>query len=269
MVVKKEFRSLISRHCPNVLFKLLKYRNDISFESIYIFMSSLIKFWLNETINCVEFFFREYIIKVMEEKKPSFRFLTLVFKALAKILENGKVTVELYINFDCEINRENVIEKVLFELARLVQDRFIQATFYNKAEKQSIKNHCLSLFVIMSIGLNDYRKHEQRPTPTEQIVQLKQKKMNLEQFVIRFNEHWTSGLKTLFNLNLVGLDSNEEIVDFFLNLRGLKKEVIDEYFSCEKGNELYDIFLSKIADKNRNFLFLTLIDLFHYIPLSK
>jgi hypothetical protein len=47
--------------------------------------------------------------------------------------------------------------------------------------------------------------------------------MSLEQFVLRFNEAWTNGLKTLFNLNLVGLDSNDEIIDIFLNLRGLKK----------------------------------------------
>jgi len=58
------------------------------------------------------------------------------------------------------------------------------------------------------MGLNEYRKYEQKTIEVAEIVTLKQKKMNLEQFVIRFNEHWTSGLKTLFNLNLVGLDSN-------------------------------------------------------------
>ena len=51
---------------------------------------------------------------------------------------------------------------------------------------------------------------------------------------MRFNEHWTSGLKTLFNLNLVGLDSNEEIVDIFMSVKGLSKEHIGEYFSCGK-----------------------------------
>lgn len=36
-----------------------------------------------------------------------------------------------------------------------------------------------------------------------------------------------TGIKTLFNLNLVGLDSDEEIVDILLNLKGTKKENID------------------------------------------
>lgn len=36
-----------------------------------------------------------------------------------------------------------------------------------------------------------------------------------------------TGIKTLFNLNLVGLDSDEEIVDIILNLKGISKDNID------------------------------------------
>lgn len=64
------------------------------------------------------------------------------------------------------------------------------------------------MLLILAMGLNDYRKTESQIVETEEVIALKQRKMSLEQFVVRFNEHWTSGLKTLFNLNLVGLDSN-------------------------------------------------------------
>ena len=37
----------------------------------------------------------------------------------------------------------------------------------------------------------------------------KQRKTDLEKFVEKFNGHWSEGLKTLFNLNIVGLDSNQ------------------------------------------------------------
>lgn len=118
------------------------------------------------------------------------------------------------------------------------------------------------------MGLNEYRRHEPRTVPVDQVIQLKQKKMSLEQFVIRFNEHWTSGLKTLFNLNLVGLDSNEEIVDILLTLKGLSKDNISEYFSCEKGALLFDIFLGKLMHKHQRLYFIALLDLHHYLPLS-
>ena len=52
--------------------------------------------------------------------------------------------------------------------------------------------------------------------------------------MVRFNEHWTSGLKNLFNMNLLGLDSKEEIMDIFMKLKGSSKEDIGEYFSCGK-----------------------------------
>lgn len=78
----------------------------------------------------------------------------MVFKALARILEHGKVTIQLYINFDCEVNKDNILEKVLFELAKIVQDRYAQAPSLSRQEKVSVKNHCLSLFIIMAMGLN-------------------------------------------------------------------------------------------------------------------
>ena len=209
MVVKSQFRALISRHTPNMLSKLFKSKSEVSFENIYTFVSSLTKYWMFECVSTIEFFFKEYIIKVLEEKRPSYRFLTFVFKTLAKIFEKGKVLVQLYVNFDCEVNKDNILQKVLFELAKIVQDRYAQVQLFSKQQKQNIKNHCLSLFIIMSIGLNDYRKQELKAAETTEIIHLKQKKLSLEQFVVRFNEHWTSGLKTLFNLNLVGLDSNE------------------------------------------------------------
>lgn len=70
------------------------------------------------------------------------------------MLEHGKVTIQLYINFDCEVNKDNILEKVLFELAKIVQDRYAQTSSLSKQERQSVKNHCLSLFIIMSMGLN-------------------------------------------------------------------------------------------------------------------
>jgi hypothetical protein len=64
-------------------------------------------------------------------------------------------------------------------LAKIAQDRFAQTPLLSKVEKQSIKNHCLTLFIIMAIGLNEYRKQELREADTSEIVQLKQRKMSM------------------------------------------------------------------------------------------
>lgn len=97
---------------------------------------------------------------------------------------------------------------------------------------------------------------------------MKQKKMSLEQFVIKFNiEDWMIGIKTLFNLNLVGLDSDEEIVDILLNLKGIKKENIDKLLFCEKKPELAKIFFRNLLDRSENDPLKAVLDLHHYIPL--
>lgn len=38
---------------------------------------------------------------------------------------------------------------------------------------------------------------------------MKIRKNNLEKFQTKFNEHWSEGIKSLFNLNLVGLESDK------------------------------------------------------------
>ncbi len=52
---------------------------------------------------------------------------------------------------------------------------------------------------------------------------MKQNKTNLRKFIDNFNDNWIGGLKALFNLNLVGLESDLEIVKILLNTKGLSK----------------------------------------------
>lgn len=43
------------------------------------------------------------------------------------------------------------------------------------------------MLLILAMGLNEYRKTEYTIVNTEEVIALKQKKMSLEQFVVRFN----------------------------------------------------------------------------------
>lgn len=66
----------------------------------------------------------------------------------------------------------------------------------------------------------------------------------------------------------MGLDSNEEIVDILMNLKGLSKENIDQLFFCEKGAELFEIFFAKLYAKHTDNVLIALLELHHCIPLS-
>ena len=66
----------------------------------------------------------------------------------------------------------------------------------------------------------------------------------------KFNEHWQEGLKSLFNLNLVGLDSDNEIINIIKTLEGLKKEVIDMMLFDKKSEQFFKIFMIKIDESS-------------------
>jgi hypothetical protein len=66
MVCKLNFRALLAKHAPLIMNKALNYKSESAFESIYQFAASLTKYWLYECLSTVEYFFREYVLKVFE-----------------------------------------------------------------------------------------------------------------------------------------------------------------------------------------------------------
>lgn len=83
-----------------------------------------------------------------------------------------------------------------------------------------------------------------------EITDGKSKKSDLQKFVHKFNEHWSEGLKTLFNLNLVGLDSNHEIVNIIMSLAGLNKKMIDLMLFDKHCEQYLQFFMSRLKEEN-------------------
>lgn len=101
-----------------------------------------------------------------------------------------------------------MIGNILFELSKIAQDKLTNSNNYSKQEKIVIKNSCMTLFMTFSKALNDFKRNYLQIINVKEVDTQKVKKTSLEKFVEKFNEHWSEGLKSLFNLNLVGLDSN-------------------------------------------------------------
>lgn len=88
-------------------------------------------------------------------------------------------------------------------------------------------------------------------------------------FVDKFNEHWSEGLKSLFNENLVGLDSNHEIINIIMSQGGLKKSNIDAMLFEKTCEQYLEIFLSRLTEDTEQPLISKLLDLFQYIPMTE
>ena len=47
-----------------------------------------------------------------------------MLEALARICADAQSVVDLYVNYDCDINGANIFERLTGNLARLVQEKF-------------------------------------------------------------------------------------------------------------------------------------------------
>ena len=72
----------------------------------------------------IEVFFKEIFLSIIESSSSSFIHRALVLEALARICADAQSVVDLYVNYDCDINGANIFERLTGNLARLVQERF-------------------------------------------------------------------------------------------------------------------------------------------------
>lgn len=82
----------------------------------------------------IEVFFKEIFLSIIESSSSSFIHRALVLEALARICADAQSVVDLYVNYDCDINGANIFERLTGNLARLVQERFkafFRTQFFN------------------------------------------------------------------------------------------------------------------------------------------
>lgn len=126
----------------------------------------------------------------------------------------------------------------------------------------------MTLFMTFSRSLNDYRRNYANIANVKEIDKQKIRKSDLEKFVQKFNEHWSEGLKSLFNLNLVGLDSNHEIVNIIMSLAGLNKKIIDLMLFDKTCEQYLEIFMSRLAEADEP-LVLKLLSFYKFVPMTE
>lgn len=68
-------------------------------------------------------FFKEIFLSIIESSSSTFVHRALVLEALARICADSQSVVDLYVNYDCDINAANIYERLVGNLARLVQTK--------------------------------------------------------------------------------------------------------------------------------------------------
>ena len=124
--VFKQNRHIISIIRKNLCVSLTK--NGVSpitevFEfSLAIFVSLLVDYkkYLKKQ---VEIFFREIIIYLLETQTSTFEHKWLIIQTLTRICADAQCVVDLYVNYDCDLQATNIFERLIEILTKLAQGR--------------------------------------------------------------------------------------------------------------------------------------------------
>ena len=71
----------------------------------------------------IEVFFRQIIIFLLETSSSSFDHKWLVIQALTQVCANAQCVVDLYINYDCDLQSSNIFARLVTVLAKKAQGR--------------------------------------------------------------------------------------------------------------------------------------------------
>eukprot|EP01137_Pigoraptor_chileana_P033942 Opistho-2@25725 len=233
--------------------------------AIFLTLISLYKGYLKTQI---EVFFKDIFLNILETASSSFQHKWMVMQALSKVCADPQTVVDLFINYDCDLDMENIFERLVNDLSRIAQGRQSTELGGTPAQEQSMKTkgleclvHILRSMVVWSNQMQAAERPElstmlaqnaaEEPaldadaegaavanasamaTPTktdlpEQLEELKQKKEILVRGFVRFNQKASKGIKYLQENGVLGTRP-EDVAEFLHANDRLSKGQIGEF----------------------------------------
>uniref|UniRef100_A0A5K3F6V9 SEC7 domain-containing protein n=1 Tax=Mesocestoides corti TaxID=53468 RepID=A0A5K3F6V9_MESCO len=116
--------------------------------SLAIFVSLLTHFKQHIKIQ-IEVFFKEMLLAILESPTASFEFKWIVVEALQRICMDKQCIVDAYLNYDCDIERENIFEKLVIGLAKVAQGSHSVDARATPAQLQNLRKKGLECLVLI------------------------------------------------------------------------------------------------------------------------
>ncbi|XP_069166610.1 brefeldin A-inhibited guanine nucleotide-exchange protein 1 isoform X3 [Procambarus clarkii] len=69
----------------------------------------------------IEVFFKEIFLNILEAGSSSFQHKWMVIQALTRICADAQSVVDIYVNYDCDLNAANVFERLVNDLSKIAQ----------------------------------------------------------------------------------------------------------------------------------------------------
>uniref|UniRef100_A0A3B3Y605 SEC7 domain-containing protein n=1 Tax=Poecilia mexicana TaxID=48701 RepID=A0A3B3Y605_9TELE len=114
--------------------------------SLAIFLTLLSHFKVHLKMQ-IEVFFREIFLTILETTTSSFEHKWMVIQTLTRICADAQCVVDIYVNYDCDLNAANIFERLVNDLSKIAQGRSGQELGMTPLQELSLRKKGLECLV--------------------------------------------------------------------------------------------------------------------------
>lgn len=116
--------------------------------SLSIFLALLTHF-KQHLKNQIEVFFKDVLLAVLESTTMPFEYKWIVVEALQRICMDKQGIVDAYLNYDCDLERANIFERLVIGLSKVAQGRHSVDTKASPVQLQNLRKKGLECLVLI------------------------------------------------------------------------------------------------------------------------
>uniref|UniRef100_A0A4W3IPU3 ARF guanine nucleotide exchange factor 2 n=1 Tax=Callorhinchus milii TaxID=7868 RepID=A0A4W3IPU3_CALMI len=119
---------------------------DVFELSLAIFLTLLSHFKIHLKMQ-IEVFFKEIFLNILETSTSSFEHKWMVIQTLTRICADAQCVVDIYVNYDCDLNAANIFERLVNDLSKIAQGRSGQELGMTPLQELSLRKKGLECLV--------------------------------------------------------------------------------------------------------------------------
>ncbi|XP_055508524.1 brefeldin A-inhibited guanine nucleotide-exchange protein 2-like isoform X2 [Leucoraja erinacea] len=119
---------------------------DVFELSLAIFLTLLSHFKIHLKMQ-IEVFFKEIFLNILETSSSTFEHKWMVIQTLTRICADAQCVVDIYVNYDCDLNAANIFEHLVNDLSKIAQGRSGQELGMTPLQELSLRKKGLECLV--------------------------------------------------------------------------------------------------------------------------
>ncbi|MGH0159337.1 UNVERIFIED_CONTAM: hypothetical protein FKN15_064276 [Acipenser sinensis] len=131
--------------------------------SLSIFLTLLSNFKTHLKMQ-IEVFFKEIFLYILETSTSSFDHKWMVIQTLTRICADAQGVVDIYVNYDCDLNAANIFERLVNDLSKIAQGRAGHELGMTPVQELSLRKKGLECLVSILKCMVEWSKDQSVPT---------------------------------------------------------------------------------------------------------